>query len=224
MDETAPLAGLVAGVGTAGSGGGAPQQQANMSNFLNGYHMMRNNPAPTAAAAAAAGPASTSASSRTGRAGNMQVDYERGSAGSENDYAAAAVGIKHSNRSYGSGAGAGGAKAAWADGTDANGPVCTCGVPSVKRSVTRETQNKGRMFYTCHDKDNGCRFFEWADEGGAGSGMAGGGGGGQSTYGGYGGNQDSGRYAGAESSAGRSSGGRGGRGGGRWGGRYSKKK
>ncbi|RCH94834.1 DNA topoisomerase, partial [Rhizopus stolonifer] len=43
-------------------------------------------------------------------------------------------------------------------------PPCQCNKPSVKRTVTSQTENHGRPFYTCAaGRDQGCRFFEWAD-------------------------------------------------------------
>ncbi|KAG8941767.1 hypothetical protein FRC00_012207 [Tulasnella sp. 408] len=44
--------------------------------------------------------------------------------------------------------------------------LCDCGEPAAERSVTRETANKGRKFWTCETKK--CQFFEWVQpEGGA---------------------------------------------------------
>jgi DNA topoisomerase-3 len=43
-------------------------------------------------------------------------------------------------------------------------PFCLCAKPSVERTVTKESSNKGRSFYVCAaGRDNGCDFFEWAD-------------------------------------------------------------
>lgn len=36
-----------------------------------------------------------------------------------------------------------------------------CGVPAAERTVTKESPNKGRRFWTCEDKK--CEFFEWVD-------------------------------------------------------------
>ncbi|KAI0373951.1 prokaryotic type I DNA topoisomerase [Pilatotrama ljubarskyi] len=41
-------------------------------------------------------------------------------------------------------------------------PQCDCGVPAVERTVTKETVNKGRKFWTCGEP-NACGFFGWAD-------------------------------------------------------------
>ncbi|KAI0339862.1 prokaryotic type I DNA topoisomerase [Trametopsis cervina] len=40
---------------------------------------------------------------------------------------------------------------------------CDCQVPAVIRTVQRETNNKGRQFYTC-SQDGSCGFFQWLDE------------------------------------------------------------
>jgi DNA topoisomerase-3 len=41
-------------------------------------------------------------------------------------------------------------------------PNCTCGVPAAQRTVTKESMNKGRQFWTC-GASRACDFFEWCD-------------------------------------------------------------
>lgn len=36
-----------------------------------------------------------------------------------------------------------------------------CGVAAAERTVTKESPNKGRRFWTCEEKK--CEFFEWVD-------------------------------------------------------------
>ncbi|KAL1916274.1 uncharacterized protein VTP21DRAFT_5891 [Calcarisporiella thermophila] len=44
-------------------------------------------------------------------------------------------------------------------------PNCMCGQPSVKRTVTKKNQNKGREFYACAKPNGkGCDYFSWAEE------------------------------------------------------------
>ncbi|KAG8969678.1 DNA topoisomerase [Tulasnella sp. 419] len=43
-----------------------------------------------------------------------------------------------------------------------SGVQCRCGVQAVERTVTRESQNKGRKFWKCGNGD-ACDFFEWFD-------------------------------------------------------------
>jgi hypothetical protein len=48
---------------------------------------------------------------------------------------------------------------------DATGPDCNCGEPSVSRTVVKEGENKGRVFYTCpKPRGEQCKYFCWADE------------------------------------------------------------
>lgn len=45
------------------------------------------------------------------------------------------------------------------------GPDCNCGEPSVSRTVAKEGENKGRVFYTCaKPRGEQCKYFCWADE------------------------------------------------------------
>uniref|UniRef100_A0A5K3EW34 DNA topoisomerase n=1 Tax=Mesocestoides corti TaxID=53468 RepID=A0A5K3EW34_MESCO len=46
--------------------------------------------------------------------------------------------------------------------------LCSCGLPTVLKTVSQQTVNKGRQFYVCPnsnpgDHSSGCRFFQWAD-------------------------------------------------------------
>jgi hypothetical protein len=41
---------------------------------------------------------------------------------------------------------------------------CDCGVPAGERTVTKESVNKGRQFWTCETK--ACQFFQWKDDDG----------------------------------------------------------
>lgn len=41
-------------------------------------------------------------------------------------------------------------------------PSCGCNRASVRRTVVKESDNKGRPFFTCSDKQ--CDFFQWADQ------------------------------------------------------------
>ncbi|MAJ97141.1 MAG: hypothetical protein CMI56_00815 [Parcubacteria group bacterium] len=43
-------------------------------------------------------------------------------------------------------------------------PNCNCQRPSVERTVKKESANKGRQFYVCSSRENGCNFFEWKDD------------------------------------------------------------
>lgn len=46
-----------------------------------------------------------------------------------------------------------------------SGPECNCGEPSVSRTVGKEGENKGRVFYTCaKPRGEQCKYFCWADE------------------------------------------------------------
>ncbi|KAL9957422.1 hypothetical protein ACROYT_G039055 [Oculina patagonica] len=42
--------------------------------------------------------------------------------------------------------------------------VCTCGQPAIMLTVKKDGPNKGRPFYKCSNRDNGCGFFLWADD------------------------------------------------------------
>lgn len=42
------------------------------------------------------------------------------------------------------------------------GPQCDCGIPAAERTVTKETANKGRKFWTCGNSQT-CEFFQWYD-------------------------------------------------------------
>lgn len=45
-------------------------------------------------------------------------------------------------------------------------PSCRCDEPSVEKTVTKESANKGRRFFGCaKGMSDGCGFFEWAEEG-----------------------------------------------------------
>ena len=51
--------------------------------------------------------------------------------------------------------------------TGPDGPPCLCGHPSVQRTVQKESQNKGRVFFACGGYSAGrnqCTYFQWADE------------------------------------------------------------
>ncbi|KAJ7130833.1 hypothetical protein C8R43DRAFT_1025125 [Mycena crocata] len=39
---------------------------------------------------------------------------------------------------------------------------CNCNAPAVQRTVTKESESKGRKFWTCELK--GCQFFKWVDD------------------------------------------------------------
>ncbi len=41
-------------------------------------------------------------------------------------------------------------------------PQCDCGTPASERTVTKESENKGRRFWTCGN-NGGCKFFQWFD-------------------------------------------------------------
>lgn len=46
-------------------------------------------------------------------------------------------------------------------------PSCRCDEPAVEKTVTKESDNKGRKFFTCSKgQDGGCGFFEWNENGG----------------------------------------------------------
>ncbi|KAI9290157.1 DNA topoisomerase [Umbelopsis sp. AD052] len=50
----------------------------------------------------------------------------------------------------------------------AAGPNCDCNKPSVSRTVIKEGQNHGRIFFSCalpQDDSNRCNFFAWEDDG-----------------------------------------------------------
>lgn len=47
---------------------------------------------------------------------------------------------------------------------DENCIVCTCGQPATMFTVKKDGPNKGRRFYRCPNRDNGCGFFLWADD------------------------------------------------------------
>lgn len=42
--------------------------------------------------------------------------------------------------------------------------VCACGQPASQFTVKKDGPNKGRPFYKCSNRDNGCGFFLWADD------------------------------------------------------------
>lgn len=42
-------------------------------------------------------------------------------------------------------------------------PRCNCGLPAAQRTVTKDTPNKGRKFWTC-DNNKECAFFEFVDD------------------------------------------------------------
>jgi len=42
-------------------------------------------------------------------------------------------------------------------------PKCKCGVTSVKRTVKKEGENKGKKFFICAN-GNICKFFKWVEE------------------------------------------------------------
>ncbi|XP_060575615.1 uncharacterized protein LOC132733052 [Ruditapes philippinarum] len=53
-------------------------------------------------------------------------------------------------------------------------PHCQCGVPSKIISVKKDGPNCGRYFYTCSaNRNQQCKFFQWADEMRKGGGMSG---------------------------------------------------
>lgn len=61
------------------------------------------------------------------------------------------------------------APAAWNNRDDLQdpSPSCGCGVPAVKRTVSKEGANKGRKFWTCskaQNDDSRCGFFDWASD------------------------------------------------------------
>ncbi|KAM5534558.1 hypothetical protein V8D89_011762 [Ganoderma adspersum] len=41
-------------------------------------------------------------------------------------------------------------------------PQCDCGIPAAERTVTKESVNKGRKFWTCGNSQT-CQFFQWYD-------------------------------------------------------------
>lgn len=41
-------------------------------------------------------------------------------------------------------------------------PQCDCNVPAVERTVTKESANKGKRFWTCGQNQT-CQFFQWSD-------------------------------------------------------------
>lgn len=41
-------------------------------------------------------------------------------------------------------------------------PQCDCGMTAAERTVTKESANKGRKFWTCGDNQT-CQFFQWFD-------------------------------------------------------------
>lgn len=49
-------------------------------------------------------------------------------------------------------------------GDNQNCVVCTCGQPATTLTVKKDGPNKGRPFYKCPNRDNGCGFFLWADD------------------------------------------------------------
>jgi DNA topoisomerase-3 len=48
-------------------------------------------------------------------------------------------------------------------------PQCNCSEPAVEKTVMKESENKGRKFYSCRDGKDGCGFFEWMDDNPGGS-------------------------------------------------------
>ncbi|RZC37038.1 DNA topoisomerase 3-alpha [Asbolus verrucosus] len=53
---------------------------------------------------------------------------------------------------------------------------CNCDLPAARRVVAKDGPNKGRPFYCCSKpREQGCGFFQWADEGGGNGGGGGGG-------------------------------------------------
>jgi DNA topoisomerase-3 len=48
----------------------------------------------------------------------------------------------------------------------AQAPDCNCSVPAGARTVTKESANQGRKFWTC-GKGGECDFFQWADDSGS---------------------------------------------------------
>lgn len=55
------------------------------------------------------------------------------------------------------------------NGGDENCVVCSCGQPAMMLTVKKDGPNKGRPFYKCSNRDNGCGFFLWADDDSSGS-------------------------------------------------------
>mmetsp|Transcript_11167 Transcript_11167/g.24607 ORF Transcript_11167/g.24607 Transcript_11167/m.24607 type:complete len:345 (+) Transcript_11167:52-1086(+) len=50
---------------------------------------------------------------------------------------------------------------------DLAGPICGCGQPTVARTVSKEGENKGKVFYVCpkpRDTPDRCNYFQWKDE------------------------------------------------------------
>ena len=46
-------------------------------------------------------------------------------------------------------------------------PDCRCGLPAALKSVTKESQNRGRKFFCCsrpHSDSRNCKFFQFCDE------------------------------------------------------------
>jgi len=49
--------------------------------------------------------------------------------------------------------------------TDKNNKTCACGLPIVKRTVTKESPNKGREFDVCsNDRDSRCGYIKYVDD------------------------------------------------------------
>ncbi|KAF8639574.1 hypothetical protein AX17_001476 [Amanita inopinata Kibby_2008] len=42
--------------------------------------------------------------------------------------------------------------------------TCKCGVPAIQHTVKADTENKGRKFWKCANRESQCAFFEWDDE------------------------------------------------------------
>lgn len=48
---------------------------------------------------------------------------------------------------------------------NASSRQCRCKEDAVQRTVTKDGNNKGRLFWACaKGRDEGCGFFEWDDE------------------------------------------------------------
>ena len=125
--------------GGGGGGGGARAGHANTGGAVRGGAMPRQN----------RGAARGGARGRGGGHGNTQPRGGRGGGG---------AGHRQDESGYGS----------FPDtpGDDDGGTVaCNCGLQSVKRTVQKEGDNKGREFFTCSkNRDEQCGFFQWADE------------------------------------------------------------
>ena len=53
----------------------------------------------------------------------------------------------------------------WGDVQPLAKPECRHGLPCAIRKVKKEGLNKGQLFFCCpNDKENTCRFFEWAHD------------------------------------------------------------